>query len=122
MRRLESAFGLAVQLAGSASLYGDWRTTFRLEDRLRAVTAGDVQLHEKLVSKFATQGHASFSQAHRDPAGSPNRVSEEAYEKMAPAEKPIIPRRRRSGGGGGRSSLPSLARWAASALGGEVRL
>jgi len=43
VRRLETNFGLALQLAGSASLNGDWRTTFRLEERMAAVTAADVQ-------------------------------------------------------------------------------
>ena len=43
VRRLESNFGLAVQLAGSESLFGDWRTTFHLEERLEAVTPADIQ-------------------------------------------------------------------------------
>ncbi|HEX7051950.1 MAG TPA: pitrilysin family protein [Longimicrobiales bacterium] len=43
VRRLRTDFGLALQLAASASLYGDWRTTFRMTDRLLAVTAEDVQ-------------------------------------------------------------------------------
>jgi predicted Zn-dependent peptidase len=43
VRRLETNFGLALQLAGSASLYGDWRTTFRLEERMVAVTADDIR-------------------------------------------------------------------------------
>jgi predicted Zn-dependent peptidase len=43
VRRLETNFGLALQLANSASLFGDWRTTFGLEERMAAVTAEDVQ-------------------------------------------------------------------------------
>ncbi len=43
VRRLETNFGLALQLAGSASLFGDWRTTFGLEARIADVTAADVQ-------------------------------------------------------------------------------
>ena len=43
VRRLETNFGLALQLAGSASLFGDWRTTFLLEERMAAVTAADIQ-------------------------------------------------------------------------------
>ena len=43
VRRLETNFGLALQLANSASLFGDWRTTFGLEERMVAVTAEDVQ-------------------------------------------------------------------------------
>jgi predicted Zn-dependent peptidase len=43
VRRLESNFGLAFQIARSATLYGDWRTTFRFTGRLQEVTAADVQ-------------------------------------------------------------------------------
>ena len=43
VRRLDTNFGLAIQLANSASLFGDWRTTFGLEERIAAVTAEDVQ-------------------------------------------------------------------------------
>ena len=43
IRRLESNFGLALQLAGSASLFGDWRTTFRFTDRLQEVEPRDVR-------------------------------------------------------------------------------
>lgn len=43
IRRLRSNFGLALQLADSESLFDDWRATFRSTDRLRDVTAEDVQ-------------------------------------------------------------------------------
>ena len=43
VRRLDSNFGLALQLADSESLFGDWRTTFHFEGRLAAVTAEDVK-------------------------------------------------------------------------------
>ena len=42
VRRLTSNLGLASQLAGSASLYGNWQTGFRFSSRLQAVTAEDV--------------------------------------------------------------------------------
>jgi hypothetical protein len=42
---------------------------------------------ELLANKFATQGHASFSQAHREPGGQSGRVSEEAYNAMSAGEK-----------------------------------
>jgi predicted Zn-dependent peptidase len=51
VRRLESNFGLAMQLASSASLYGDWRTTFRYEERLTAVTAEDVR---RVAARYLT--------------------------------------------------------------------
>ena len=41
-RRLTSNLGLALQLAGSASAFGDWRTTFLLADRLAVVEPEDV--------------------------------------------------------------------------------
>lgn len=43
VRRLQSNLGLAFQLAGSASLFGDWRETFRTTEALRAVTPSDVR-------------------------------------------------------------------------------
>jgi predicted Zn-dependent peptidase len=43
IRRLTSNLGLALQLAGSASAFGDWRTTFGFTDRLAAVEAEDVR-------------------------------------------------------------------------------
>ena len=42
VRGLTSYLGLALQLAGSASTYGDWRTGFQLRDRLAEVTPEDV--------------------------------------------------------------------------------
>ncbi len=41
-RRLTSNLGLALEMAGSASLYGDWRSSFRFSRRLQAVTPEDV--------------------------------------------------------------------------------
>lgn len=43
VRRMRSNFGLAQQIASSASLFGDWRTTFRYTDRLVGVTREDVR-------------------------------------------------------------------------------
>ena len=43
IRRLQSNFGLALQLADSESLFGDWRATFRSTERLRSVTPDDVR-------------------------------------------------------------------------------
>lgn len=43
IRRLRSNFGLAIQVAGSASLFGDWRRTFEFSSRLRNVSPGDIQ-------------------------------------------------------------------------------
>ncbi|MBI4540447.1 MAG: insulinase family protein [Gemmatimonadetes bacterium] len=43
VRRLRSNFGLAFQLAESATRYGDWRATFRLGRRLQAVEPEDIR-------------------------------------------------------------------------------
>lgn len=43
IRRLRSNFGLAVQLADSESLFGDWSRTFRFFQAMEAVTPGDIQ-------------------------------------------------------------------------------
>ncbi len=42
VRRLVSNQGLALQLAQSAALWGDWRTTFQLQERLQAVNSEDI--------------------------------------------------------------------------------
>lgn len=52
----------------------------------RMFTASDVQIFEKLVSKFASQGAAGFSQQHRDVTAA-GKVTPEAYEKMSYSEK-----------------------------------
>lgn len=49
-------------------------------------SSGMVTAMEKLVAKFATQGHGSFSQHGREP-GKPGRVSEEEYNRMTPAQR-----------------------------------
>ncbi|MEQ8329082.1 MAG: pitrilysin family protein [Longimicrobiales bacterium] len=51
VRRLQSNVGLAFQLSESASLFGDWRETFRLSARLGAVTADDVR---RVVRRYFT--------------------------------------------------------------------
>lgn len=43
VRSMRSNLGLAFQLAGSASLLGDWREVFRGAERLAAVTPADVR-------------------------------------------------------------------------------
>jgi predicted Zn-dependent peptidase len=43
VRRLGSNFGLAFQLAGSATLFGDWRETFTFSRRLQEVSPHDIQ-------------------------------------------------------------------------------
>ncbi len=43
VRRLRSNFGLAAQVAGSESLYGDWRKTFEFSDKLLLVSPEDIQ-------------------------------------------------------------------------------
>jgi predicted Zn-dependent peptidase len=40
---MQSNLGLAIQLAESESLLGDWRETFRSSGRLTAVTPEDVR-------------------------------------------------------------------------------
>lgn len=42
VRRLQSNFGIAFQLASSQALYGDWRETFRQLQRIQEVTPDDV--------------------------------------------------------------------------------
>jgi predicted Zn-dependent peptidase len=51
VRRLQSNLGLAFQLVESESLLGDWRETFRMSERLQAVTAEDVK---RVATKYFT--------------------------------------------------------------------
>lgn len=51
VRQLTSNLGLALRLAGSASAFGDWRTTFGLTDRLAAVEPEDVVRVARLFFK-----------------------------------------------------------------------
>jgi hypothetical protein len=53
----------------------------------RVFTAADVQLQEKIIAKFATQGHASFSTAGREPGGAQGRLSDDEYNKLTPGDK-----------------------------------
>jgi hypothetical protein len=50
------------------------------------VTAGIVQAAERLVAKFASQGAANFSQAHRD-ASPQGKVTDEQWDKMSSRER-----------------------------------
>lgn len=42
VRRLASSEGLAFQLVSSQAIWGDWRETFRLQERMRAVTREEI--------------------------------------------------------------------------------
>lgn len=67
IRRLQSNLGLAFQLAGSASLFGDWRRTFQLSDRLREVTAEDIQ---RVIGRYLTRENRTVATLVRKEAGS----------------------------------------------------
>jgi predicted Zn-dependent peptidase len=64
VRRLESNFGLALQLAGSASMYGDWRTTFHYEERMAAVTADDVR---RVAARYLTSENRTVATLVKTP-------------------------------------------------------
>jgi hypothetical protein len=55
--------------------------------KLGLFTEKQVRGWEQIMSKFASQGAASFSQAHREPGSAPGKVSEEEYAGMSQAEK-----------------------------------
>jgi predicted Zn-dependent peptidase len=58
VRRLTSNLSLALQLAGSASAFGDWRTTFDFTARLAAVEPEDVR---RVARKFFTREHRTVA-------------------------------------------------------------
>lgn len=52
VRNLRSNFGLALQIAASSALFGDWRTTFSFSDKIQAVTPKDIQ---RVVGQYLTK-------------------------------------------------------------------
>jgi predicted Zn-dependent peptidase len=58
VRRLESNLGLALQLADSESALGDWRETFLLGGRLRAVRPEDVQ---RVAQRYLTASNRTVA-------------------------------------------------------------
>ncbi len=67
IRRLQSNLGLAFQLSESASLFGDWRTTFRLSERLRGVTPAEVS---RVLGRYFTRENRTVATLVRQ-EGSP---------------------------------------------------
>ena len=63
--RLQSGFGLALQLAESAALWGDWRQTFREIERYRTVTAEDIV---RVAEKYLTRGNRTVATLVRERA------------------------------------------------------
>jgi hypothetical protein len=57
------------------------------EMRHMVVSEKIVRGFEKLISKFTSQGVASFRQDGREPQGAPGRVSEAEYNAMSGAER-----------------------------------
>ena len=57
-RRLTSSLGLALQLASSATAFGDWRTTFGFTERLAAVEPEDVR---RVARQFFTREHRTVA-------------------------------------------------------------
>lgn len=58
VRRLQSNLGLALQLAGSATRFGDWRTTFERTARLYDVQPADVQ---RVVKTYLTRDNRTVA-------------------------------------------------------------
>jgi predicted Zn-dependent peptidase len=71
VRRLRSNFGLALQVAGSASLFGDWRNTFDFSKRLQEVTPQDIQ---RIVTTYFRKEYrtvATLVKPSEGPGGTP---------------------------------------------------
>lgn len=58
VRRLRSNFGLAIQVAGSATLFGDWKTTFGFSLKLQSVSPEDIQ---RVVSTYFRNDHRTVA-------------------------------------------------------------
>jgi len=70
VRRLRSNFGLALQVAGSATLYGDWESTFRFTSRLLEVTPQDIQEVVERYFRKDLRTVAWLAKPTQGPAGS----------------------------------------------------
>ncbi|HKJ01839.1 MAG TPA: insulinase family protein, partial [Longimicrobiales bacterium] len=63
VRRLQSNLGLAFQLAESATLFGDWRATFRLPQRWAEVTPADVR---RVAATYLTEANRTVATLRRE--------------------------------------------------------
>jgi hypothetical protein len=64
---------------------GDDRIAAQMKSML--VTADLVKGMERIQARMASQGVASFSQAHREPGQASGKVSDEQYNSMTPAQR-----------------------------------
>ncbi len=71
VRRLRSSFGLALQVAGSASLYGDWRHTFDFSEKLLEVSPADIQRVVKAYFNPDRRTVATLVRPSPNPGGGP---------------------------------------------------
>lgn len=67
VRRLDGAFGLALQIASSEALYNDWRTSFRFDREVLNVTPADVQ---RVAREYLTRNNRTVATLVR-PARTP---------------------------------------------------
>lgn len=63
-RRLTSPEGLAFQLVSSQAQFGDWRETFRFQERMRTVTPEDVV---EALNRFLTESGRTVATLRPDP-------------------------------------------------------
>jgi predicted Zn-dependent peptidase len=67
VRALRSNFGLALQIAASGSLFGDWRTTFSFSDKVQEVTPQDLQ---RVVEKYFRRDNRTVAVLVKPDSGS----------------------------------------------------
>lgn len=63
VRRLQSNLGLAFQLAESSTLFGDWRVTFQLPERLGSVTPEEVR---RVATTYLTRRNLTVATLRRE--------------------------------------------------------
>ena len=68
LRQLDSNYGLATQLAGYQTLYGDWRELFREVEKIDAVTAADVR---RVANEVFTQNNRTVAMIESVPRPAP---------------------------------------------------
>lgn len=90
VRRLQSAFALAFQLAESATTHGDWRETFRFFERLSAVEPEDVS---RVARRYFHDANRTVAELRRSDGAVEPSVAEPRRLDGAAEPQMVEPRR-----------------------------
>ena len=86
--RLDNAFFLAFQLAGSEAIWRDWARTFRDDDAIRRVTPQDVQ---RVARKYFSKSNRTVATLVRPPQAAPPPTAPTTPAQPAPTKPDSTP-------------------------------